>query len=50
LHDIFLPVKMYIVPRQFPEASVGPLFRSIAVLTLVVCAVEGSMHVAVEHS
>jgi hypothetical protein len=50
LHVIFLPVKMYIVPRQFPEASVGPLFWSIAVLTLVVCAVEGSMHAAVEHS
>jgi len=41
---------MYMVPRQFPEASVAPLFWSIAVLTVVVCAVEGSMHVAVEHS
>jgi hypothetical protein len=50
LQVIFLPLKMYMVPRQFPEASVGPLFWSIAVLTVVVCAVEGSMHVAVEHS
>jgi hypothetical protein len=50
LQVIFLPVKMYMVPRQFPEASVAPLFWSIAVLTVVVCAVEGSMHVAVEHS
>jgi hypothetical protein len=39
------------VPRQFPEASVGPLFCSIAVLTVVVCAVvDGSKHVTFEHS
>jgi hypothetical protein len=50
LHVIFRPVKIYIVPRQFPEASVGPLFWSIAVLTVVVCAVDGLKQVAVEHS
>jgi hypothetical protein len=50
LHVIIRPLKMYMVPRQFPAASVGPLFWSIALLTVVVCAVDGSMHVAVEHS
>ena len=50
LQVIFLPLKMYIVPRQFPEASVAPLFCSIAVLTVVVWPVEGSMQVDVEHS
>jgi hypothetical protein len=50
LHVIIRPLKMYIVPRQFPAASVGPLFWSIAVLTVVICAVDGLKHVAVEHS